>query len=123
MIRLPPTSTLTDTLFPYTTLCRSVRHRAREAQAQMTLGVEAQREGRLFAGSQRARRLLFLRRRTRLDLARHRGDTLDQRFLLADDLGDFVRFGLELVGAIIVGRSGNPARKLDRKSNQLNSSH
>src|SRR3546814_17062203 len=116
---LPPNSTLTDTLVPITTLFPS------------------QREGRLFTVSQRARRLLFLRRRTRLVLARHRGDTLDQRFLLTDHLGDFVRFGLELVGAIIVGRSGNLARKLlfrrvkravvdrmlDRKSTRLNSSH
>src|SRR3546814_12846614 len=32
MIRRPPRSTRTDTLFPYTTLCRSgVRHRARAA--------------------------------------------------------------------------------------------
>src|SRR3546814_16375144 len=104
MLRPPPRSTPTHTPFPYTTHFRS----------QSALGVEAYREGRLFAGSQRARRLLFLRRRTRLDLARHRGDTLAQRFLLADDLGDFVRFGLELVGAIIVG---------DRKSTRLNSSH
>src|SRR3546814_20729230 len=35
MIRLPPRSTRTDTLFPYTTLCRSGRGRARVAAAAL----------------------------------------------------------------------------------------
>src|SRR3546814_1385691 len=34
MIRRPPSSTRTDTLFPYTTLVRSVRHRRRHADVR-----------------------------------------------------------------------------------------
>src|SRR3546814_6657934 len=39
MIRRPPRSTRTDTLFPYTTLCRS-RHRERRAAEADELGVD-----------------------------------------------------------------------------------
>src|SRR3546814_1215976 len=39
MIRCPPRSTRTDTLFPYTTLCRSARHAAQHAEG-VIMGVE-----------------------------------------------------------------------------------
>src|SRR3546814_15960172 len=42
MIRRPPRSTRTDTLFPYTTLFRSVRHVARLQRQQVPFGLAAQ---------------------------------------------------------------------------------
>src|SRR3546814_3469552 len=50
MIRRPPRSTRTDTLFPYTTLCRSALARAVDEQRAIILG-EA------FGEPQRARRI------------------------------------------------------------------
>src|SRR3546814_3456890 len=45
MIRRPPRSTRTDTLFPYTTLFRSRQHRKPEqGQREVLLGPEAQRD-------------------------------------------------------------------------------
>src|SRR3546814_7673788 len=44
MIRRPPRSTRTDTLFPYTTLFRSARHRGRRRSPQPTQ--EARERGR-----------------------------------------------------------------------------
>src|SRR3546814_15232041 len=41
MIRLPPRSTRTDTLFPYTTLFRSTRHRAEHLAAHGREACEA----------------------------------------------------------------------------------
>src|SRR3546814_10160232 len=38
MIRRPPRSTRTDTLFPYTTLFRSARHRRADAAADAAIG-------------------------------------------------------------------------------------
>src|SRR5690606_27570385 len=59
---------------------------ARKTQAQVTLGIEAQRESSLFAGPRRAG-CFRLGRRLLLDLARDSGDAVNQRFLLAHDLG------------------------------------
>src|SRR3546814_5561450 len=47
MIRRPPRSTRTDTLFPYTTLFRSHRHG--EADGKMEAGLERRRVGRRAA--------------------------------------------------------------------------
>src|SRR3546814_15155236 len=38
MLRRPPRSTRTDTLFPYTTLCRSARRMSAKAQAMERVG-------------------------------------------------------------------------------------
>src|SRR3546814_5415492 len=54
MIRRPPRSTRTDTLFPYTTLFRSVRHRA--AAAVVPAGARLAAECRQYsAGAVRGR--------------------------------------------------------------------
>src|SRR3546814_4157505 len=43
MIRRPPRSTRTDTLFPYTTLFRSVRHPLRRADGELRPDLAARR--------------------------------------------------------------------------------
>src|SRR3546814_15896773 len=48
MIRRPPRSTRTDTLFPYTTLFRSCPHGAGDAQAILVTDVAGVRERRVF---------------------------------------------------------------------------
>src|SRR3546814_12667400 len=45
MIRRPPRSTRTDTLFPYTTLFRSPHHRAACDLAVLEANVDARRQG------------------------------------------------------------------------------
>src|SRR3546814_1233560 len=60
MIRLPPRSTRTDTLFPYTTLFRS-RHRARGALGGLGVVFRRDRPGRRFVALRIDR--LFLRER------------------------------------------------------------
>src|SRR3546814_7372222 len=101
MIRRPPRSTRTDTLFPYTTLFRSFRavaradHRAARARA---FGVQALAFGLVEPGAQDAERL---------------GLVLVLRFLvLLDD---------DEAG----GQMGDAHRRIggDRKSTRLNSSH
>src|SRR3546814_4243605 len=72
MLRRPPRSTRPDTLFPYTTLCRSAalpqrqeppwrphRHRLQRgrAVAEHAIGVAAQRGDHCFVGQQRLQRL------------------------------------------------------------------
>src|SRR3546814_14944596 len=50
MIRRPPRSTRTDTLFPYTTLFRSELHaRKRDAKAQVHAGSESQALPQIFS--------------------------------------------------------------------------
>src|SRR3546814_4194503 len=53
MIRRPPRSTRTDTLFPYTTLFRS---RCRQARMQADVDRDAQRSGPAFGRADRGRR-------------------------------------------------------------------
>src|SRR3546814_13468318 len=52
MIRRPPRSTRTDTLFPYTTLCRSRRYRVRYRKPDRTetqkRGFTTMREAKLY---------------------------------------------------------------------------
>src|SRR3546814_20824063 len=58
MIRRPPRSTRTDTLFPYTTLCRSVDdsevHDARDALAALVAEVRREEEAAQRASDQSA---------------------------------------------------------------------
>src|SRR3546814_4448129 len=58
MIRRPPRSTRTDTLFPYTTLFRSLRHGARCCAAQQQQG----RFGRLLRSEEHTSELQSLMR-------------------------------------------------------------
>src|SRR3546814_6285725 len=57
MIRLPPRSTRTDTLFPYTTLFRSA-HRPGVARRSRHLLVAPEAEGRMFLERRHAREIL-----------------------------------------------------------------
>src|SRR3546814_5987754 len=109
MIRLPPRSTRTDTLFPYTTLFRSLLDCL--ARCHLLRGLLHRRLLRSLAGRGLLRRLLragLLRRGLLHGLAR--GSLL--RGLLCRLLR-----GL-LGGALLLQRGG-----LDRKSTRLNSSH
>src|SRR3546814_20296483 len=68
MIRRPPRSTRTDTLFPYTTLFRSLQRHRDAAVADHRAGVIAAPDGevaagKLFIGQQRIARPLLAQRR------------------------------------------------------------
>src|SRR3546814_9390796 len=104
MIRLPPRSTRTDTLFPYTTLCRSIAHR--DADAVAFRDAEP--------GYQRCRHSLGLG----VDFSE--GDA----FVARDKegrVGVFAAIMRELVRQC--GRGAGDHRQADRKSTRLNSSH
>src|SRR3546814_2244884 len=104
MIRRPPSSTLTDTLFPYTTLFRS----------HLRPGGERKAEAR--------------HHRARLEPAAARGggdhvppavDDIDVAGVAAHDSG---RFGQRLTG-LGDGRLAHAENGVDRKRTRLNSSH
>src|SRR3546814_3541745 len=114
MIRLPPRSTRTDTLFPYTTLVRSARfelgfQRERHVDGHLVtveVGVERGADQRMQLDG-----LAFDQHRLeRLDAqAMQRRGAVEQHRMLADDFfQDVPDFGLFA---------------LDRKSTRLNSSH
>src|SRR3546814_2537132 len=116
MIRRPPRSTRTDTLFPYTTLFRSKVARAMSADVadfdDLELACPAGRLDRhlvaLVLADQRTRD----RRRNR-DLA-----VLDVGFQVTHDLVAL------LLAAVGVGQQhGRAEHDPDRKSTRLNSSH
>src|SRR3546814_17939919 len=98
MIRRPPRSTRTDTLFPYTTLFRVLGDGLRYLSIVRGRGLHFLREGRTLRALQRLFSALVAR-----DLG-HGAAREDARELAPD----------EVVGA---------ARKTDRKSTRLNSSH
>src|SRR3546814_14071192 len=122
MTRRPPRSTRTDTLFPYTTLFRSLQRAPVEDHARQWM-----RRGQLFEHVFGGRRLAFRR------LAEHR-----QLELLVEDHAELLR-GTEIEFAAgfakcvrLQGRHalGEFERDLaqqwhieDRKSTRLNSSH
>src|SRR3546814_2375650 len=115
MIRRPPRSTRTDTLFPYTTLFRSVIVLADEAWHPGIVGIAAARIREKF----------------------------ERPVLIGGMVGDYVKgsgrsmMGYDLGAAVIGARKagllkaggGHPAaagftcHREDRKSNRLNSSH
>src|SRR3546814_5444008 len=138
MVRRPPRSTRTDTLFPYTTLLRSgVVHYAGRAVRLAYLAGPAN-----SAGAQSGIRLAVYRRRTLGDFF-----TVGRRGACADrSRGPVCRYGtlwpyrdspglvyrgaagagvvLFWPGRCFTGRShGNQESLLDRKSTRLNSSH
>src|SRR3546814_11386742 len=109
MIRRPPRTTLTDTLFPYTTLFRS------EADDLRALGLLEDLEGDAGAGD---------RRRT----DRHAALVTDHQHLVELDRG--TGLGHELLdldhvarGDLVLLAAGFYDCEQDRKSTRLNSSH
>src|SRR3546814_15106305 len=107
MIRRPPRSTRTDTLFPYTTLFRS--HRARGVDDIGMLRADAGAE-QLHPAAGAGR---FDHRRL------HAGVLVDE--LLGDELGEGVDGRRADDANLIAGAAAG--RRLDRKSTRLNSSH
>src|SRR3546814_6310883 len=107
MIRRPPRSTRTDTLFPYTTLFRSESARANAGEEFVHLAAQRLRLlGELVGRSQHG-----LGRIARL--GRGGGD-------VGDVGGDFAGAGR---GLLDVARDFLGRRGLDRTSTRLNSSH
>src|SRR3546814_17972388 len=116
MIRRPPRSTRTDTLFPYTTLCRSAFMHEAVADLQLALRVKL-RHARRGAGAAGAAvdRLVGVEhgvagigfRPGRLAGPQDVADAADGRVLRVDDLHLLVE----------------GAAQQDRKSTRLNSSH
>src|SRR3546814_15933784 len=99
MIRRPPSSTRTDTLFPYTTLFRS---------AAVDLGGDVEGNARREVG---------------LDGA---GDDVHRRALRRDDqvdAGDARHLRQALDGALDILAGDQHEIRQDRKSTRLNSSH
>src|SRR3546814_1387984 len=110
MIRRPPRSTRTDTLFPYTTLFRSLcqlarrRHPADAAQSPAVGDCVCRRAwrdhaGRRVVGAVRARKWRAVSASQSDDLPRHRGNPA------------------------VADRRGGRVAAADRKSTRLNSSH
>src|SRR3546814_15016026 len=101
MIRRPPRSTRTDTLFPYTTLFRS--------------GIFGDRATIVLPPSEKAR-------------AARLWELVDEGAGFEEALDALIGGGLRtLPGFVLVGRAGDQTRVLlrgtDRKSTRLNSSH
>src|SRR3546814_17548833 len=105
MLRLPPRSTRTDTLFPYTTLFRSnVAWRHRAVLADMRLD--------------RVADVLVADVVEHLGAGRTRHDDADANAVSADFLAHAVAHRIERVLA-----RGVSTESRDRKSTRLNSSH
>src|SRR3546814_15630066 len=141
MLRHPPTSTRTDTLFPYTTLFRSGRHvhvlAARIAQEHLFFAF-AILQGAKLVGHAPVRHHVPSELGGILDVAARAGTDL---VITEDDFfGDTATHGhgqvrIHLVSMVAVAiplrQSHNHAqsaatwndRRLDRKSTRLNSSH
>src|SRR3546814_6233912 len=126
MRRRPPRPTRTDTVWPYTTLCRS-RGRAQSGQIPVDeiFGAVRGREGRdIERGDGRAAAIAH----------RHRKRAKAKLEFFLDEapalLGDAGEFGAErrlvderALGTPIQCGGGEPCRTPDRKSTRLNSSH
>src|SRR3546814_10649282 len=110
MIRRPPESTRPDTLFPYTTLFRSIGEGGKE---QLPFGgvIGSRRRLDVHVGGRRRRRL---------------GRAKGRRLALHDTAAPCRRCAIPVVhrgeGQFAAGRD-RPDGKGDRKSKRLNSSH
>src|SRR3546814_7388181 len=132
MIRRPPRSTRTDTLFPYTTLFRSGRHRAETAgdvSVQRRIhGVDtrcgsAGREHCLQAGSRQSgtQHIDDARSPQMKRASRHAGFTLIEILVAVAIVA--IAMGAIIGGmARFVDNAGYLRDKTDRKSTRLNSS-
>src|SRR3546814_6505710 len=111
MIRRPPRSTRTDTLFPYTTLFRSGLEMRAAVQADERLAEHGELHRQFLASP--GRRIVVRRRVARADMAVGEGRGIE--------------FGV-LAGFAIIEPQARRHRALahrpsDRKSTRLNSSH
>src|SRR3546814_6099908 len=114
MIRRPPRSTRTDTLFPYTTLFRSPVPLGAHAAVRQYLRHRVLRGGRHFAFVRGAERADIVHRMEIADVLERVGDRFDE-VVFADD------HGIHVQPFALFGDSG--ASLEDRKSTRLNSSH
>src|SRR3546814_4283192 len=114
MIRRPPRSTRTDTLFPYTTLFRSLDQRLGQCLDEQVVDAEfdaLRLEGRVEFAAQ-------LEQFVELDVD-GQVDVRDRLLRLGQAARDRLAHVAELVGGVRdVG-----LERLDRKSTRLNSSH
>src|SRR3546814_3864134 len=107
MIRRPPRSTRTDTLFPYTTLFRSTLRQRHASATGRTLRLAYRAKGG-------ARREVTISDRSIATLVRRLQDLPGQNLFQYEDAGEVRTVGSDDVNAYI---------REDRKSTRLNSSH
>src|SRR3546814_3091554 len=105
MIRRPPISTRTDTLFPYTTLFRSLQRRL--AAQQMQQGADFSPIGHWSQGLARVAQGLF-------------GGMRERR---ADKASEANAAESNAVLQALMGQQSGATGTADRKSTRLNSSH
>src|SRR3546814_9042320 len=122
MIRRPPRSTRTDTLFPYTTLFRSLRRERHEMLAVMVAeilraGGGENGIGQVAAGARRRGRAVELGRTPR------RADPAFARNRLVDDSDQRPAVLQERDQRAEDRAARHEAARADRKSTRLNSSH
>src|SRR3546814_9384279 len=118
MIRLPPRSTRTDTLFPYTTLVRS----GRAGPAPRHPRIYARRDTELFIGREfAADEAAVLGNLGRVVTARNIGLDIGEAMLVEMRAQLLLGLGARLVGNEAQVELGD--RAANRKSTRLNSSH
>src|SRR3546814_8294453 len=120
MIRRPPRSTRTDTLFPYTTLFRSRAH-GNIGLIVMNPSPFAAPPGRRFPSSEFIAELdvELARRREHVDV-----DAMGAAQLVSADLAvEIEQVGQGERGAEAAAADVRPVETQDRKSTRLNSSH
>src|SRR3546814_6936385 len=137
MTRRPPRSTLTDTLFPYTTLFRSDRHRRRRRDQREDVGfimaviaqnlsdgvdlvIETFGEQRADRAVDQAADQRFLFRRAAFALEEAAGDAAGRRifFLVMDGQGKEVLAFLDLLGG---GDGAQDDRRSEEHTSELQS--
>src|SRR3546814_17006106 len=130
MMLLPPRSTLTATLFPYTTLFRSFLHNRRRdaARRHARHACDPAREHDILRARHHRLRgeLDRLLRRTALAVDRHRGDRVGElrgEHRVAADVHRLLTALRNAAGDDVVDRLGVEVVAVDRKSTRLNSSH
>src|SRR3546814_1007273 len=116
MIRRPPRSTRTDTLFPYTTLFRSADDIFVDRRLAFDFGDGFARR---FDRQHRVMTLAVLRDLVGELLQAPGFGLVDRALIFADDVGDGFRQRIDLSLAQILTRD----KDIDRKSTRLNSSH
>src|SRR3546814_5493408 len=146
MIRRPPRSTRTDTLFPYTTLFRSRRHQPhRDLPLRVEIGVAPRKQRLERAGERKRQRetqhegcrqlaepiaAADLPRRHGMISLRWRSQPITTGGIVHASINPIIQVKIAVAGPISPSRSAKAAKRLarpatraDRKSTRLNSSH